>query len=91
MYWLTSFKSGNLDDIDYRRRVIDTLLNSVYVFDNPDGGRKLVFTFNLSGQNTSTIECSDIKCSSPPKGSNPNSLFFIKHTFGFVVIVEEVG
>lgn len=91
MYWLTSFKSGNLDDIDYRRRVIDTLLNSVYVFDNPDGGRKLVFTFNLSGQNTSTIECSDIKCSSPPKGSNPNSLFFIKHTFGFVVIVEEVS
>lgn len=91
MYWLTSFKSGNLDDIDYRRRVIDTLLNSVYVFDNPDGGRKLVFTFNLSGQNTSTIECSDIKCSSPPKGSNPNSLFFVKHTFGFVVIVEEVS
>lgn len=91
MYWLTSFKSGNLDDLDYRRRVIDTLLNSVYVFDNPDGGRKLVFTFNLSGQNTATIECSDIKCSAPPKGSNPNSLFFVKHTFGFVVIVEEVG
>ncbi|MGI6204558.1 MAG: hypothetical protein ACOYJH_04710, partial [Anaerovoracaceae bacterium] len=43
------------------------LLNSLYVFDNPDGGRKLVFTFNLSGQNTSTIECSDIRGTSPPR------------------------
>ena len=91
IYWLASFKSGDIDDMDYRRRVIDTLLNSIYVFDTPDGGRKLVFTFNLSGQNTSTIKCSDIRGTSPPKGSNPNTqFFFVKHTFGFVVIVDGV-
>lgn len=27
----------------------------------------------------------------PPKGANPNSLFFVKHCFGFVLIVEEVS
>lgn len=67
IYWLTSFKSGDIDDADYRRSVVDTLLNSLYVFDNPDGGRKLVFTFNLSGQNTSTVMCSDIKGLSAPE------------------------
>ena len=25
------------------------------------------------------------------KGANPNSLFFVKHCFGFVVHIEEVG
>jgi len=26
--------------------------------------------------------------SSPPKSANPNSVFFIKHTFGFVYRIE---
>lgn len=33
----------------------------------------------------------ELRGTSPSKGSNPNSLFFVKHTFGFVTIVEEVG
>lgn len=91
MYWLLSFKSGNINDNEYRRRVIDTLVNSVYVYDDGDNGRRIVLTFNISGQNTATISCSDIACSAPPKGANPNSLFFVKHCFGFVLIVEEVS
>ena len=27
----------------------------------------------------------------PPNSANPNTLFFIKHCFGFVVNIEEVG
>lgn len=67
MFWLLSFKSGDINDIDYRRRVIDTLVNSVYVYDDGDKGRRIVFTFNISGQNTATISCSDIACSAPPQ------------------------
>lgn len=67
MYWLTSFKSGDINDMDYRRRVIDTLVNSVYVYDDGSKGRRIVFTFNISGQNTATISCSDIGCSAPPR------------------------
>ena len=68
IYWLTSFKSGNIESEDYRRRVIDTLVNSVYVFDSDDGkGRKIVFTFNISGENTATLTVSDIECFGVPK------------------------
>ena len=67
MYWLYSFKSGNIDDVEYKRRVIDTLVNSVYVYDEGDKGRRIVFTFNISGQNTATLSCSDIACFAPPQ------------------------
>lgn len=67
VYWLLSFKSGDINDIEYRRRVIDTLVNSVYIYDDGDKGRRIVLTFNVSGQNTATISCSDIACSAPPK------------------------
>ena len=90
VYWLLSFKSGDIQDTEYQRRVIDTLVNSVYVYDDGDKGRKLVLAFNISGQNTATISCSDIACSAPPKGANPNTLFFVKHCFGFVLILEDI-
>ncbi|HIT33852.1 MAG TPA: hypothetical protein IAC31_04385, partial [Candidatus Faecousia intestinigallinarum] len=67
MYWLLSFKSGDVTDREYQRRVIDTLVNSVYVYDEGDKGRRIVFMFNISGQNTATLSCSDIACFAPPK------------------------
>lgn len=90
MYWLLSFKNGDVTDREYQRRIIDTLVNSVYVYDEGDKGRKIVITFNLSGQNTATLSCSDIACFAPPKGANPNTLFFVRHCFGLVMIIEEV-
>lgn len=75
MYWLYSFKSGDIDDIEYRRRVIDTLVNSVYVYDDGKKGRRIVFTFNISGQNTATLSCSDIACAAPPEEEASNSSF----------------
>ena len=73
-YWLTSFKSGNVDDEDYQRRVIDTLVNSVYVYDDEDGGKRIVLTFNLSGNNTATLTSSDIECYAPPKEIRRNTV-----------------
>ena len=49
MYWLVSFKSGDINGMNYRHRVIDTLVNSVYVYDDGSKGRRIVFTFNISG------------------------------------------
>ena len=65
MYWLTSFKSGDIQDIEYQRRVIDTLVNSVFLYDTDNGGRKIVLTFNVSGSNTLTITSSDIEGTAP--------------------------
>lgn len=67
VYWLTSFKSGDIQDIEYQRRIIDTLVNSVFIYDDDGNGRKIVLTFNISGNNTLTIECSDIEGIAPPK------------------------
>ena len=84
MYWLESFKRGDIEDVEYQRRIIDTLVNSVYVYDDGDKGRKLVLTFNISGNNTLTISSSDIERTAPPNKKNPN-LFPIGEGFGFFV------
>ena len=73
VYWLLSFKNGDINDVNYKRRVIDTLVNSVYVYDEGEKGRRFVFTFNISGQNTAILSCSDIACCAPPK--NHRSLY----------------
>ena len=65
MYWLESFKRGDIEDVEYQRRIIDTLVNSVYVYDDGDKGLKLVLTFNISGNNTLTISSSDIERTAP--------------------------
>ena len=90
-FWLHSFKDGDLSDMEYKRRIIDIFVNSVYLYDEGDKGRKIVITFNISGENTTTISCSDIECSAPPKGAYPNTLFFVKQCFGYVIYVEEVS
>lgn len=71
MYWLESFKRGDIKDVEYQRRIIDTLVNSVYVYDDGDKGRKLVLTFNISGNNTLTISSSDIERTAPPAQRKP--------------------
>lgn len=76
MYWLESFKMGDMEDVEYQRRIIDTLVNSVYVYDDGDKGRKLVLTFNISGNNTLTISSSDIERTAPLPASIPKSRFF---------------
>ena len=91
VYWLLSFKSGDIQDTEYQRRVIDTLVNSVYVYDDGDKGRKLVLTFNISGQNTATISCSDLHHLVGQNTQYPNTLFFVKHCFGFVLKLEDIG
>lgn len=61
-FWLTSFvNNGNVNDVEYQQRIIDTLVNRIFVFDTDDGGRKIVITYNVSGNLSSTITLSDIK------------------------------
>jgi hypothetical protein len=92
IHWLTSFKRGNIDDEEYRRRVIDTLVNSIYIYDLEGGnGRRIVFTFNISGDNSSTLTVSDIECFGVPNCANPNPFFYVKHCFGFVIEIEDMG
>ena len=69
MRWIGQFKYGDADSIEYRKRIIDTFVNAVFLFDD-----KLVITYNFKG-GTETITLkdieaaygSDLKAVSPPK------------------------
>lgn len=68
--WISRFKHGNPDDPEYRRQIVDTFVNAVYVYDD-----RLVFTYNFKdGTETITkkeIEeafSSDLSESAPPSG-----------------------
>lgn len=50
--WISRFKYGKVDDPEYQRQIIDTFINSIYVFDD-----RLVFTYNFKdGTETLTLE-----------------------------------
>ena len=53
--WISRFKYGSIDDESYRKEIIDTFLNSVFVYDD-----KLVFTYNYR-DGTETLTLQDIE------------------------------
>ena len=67
--WISRFKYGNINDKAYQREMIDTFLNSVYVYDD-----KIVFTYNFRDHSeTVTLDeieyvfCSDVNDCPPPE------------------------
>ena len=79
IFFLERFKGGNPEDPEYCRRLVDTFVNSIWLYDD-----KLVLTYNFSGEkNKVTLEmvdaaldgcasgCSDKACATPPK--NPTA------------------
>ena len=67
--WIGQFKYGDVNSREYQKRIIDTFVNSLYLFDD-----RLVITYNFKG-GTETITLkdveaaygSDLKAVSPPK------------------------
>ena len=50
--WISKYKYGNINDLDYRKEIIDTFVNSVFVYDD-----KLVLTYNYKdGSQTLTLQ-----------------------------------
>ena len=93
IFWLERFKDGNVESLDFKRKVIDALVNSVHVYDTNGGnGRRFVFTWNLSANNTSTVNVSDIDAYAPPKNAYSNQFFIIgEFVFGCVYEIEDIG
>lgn len=57
VYWLEKFRDGDIQDDNFKRRLLDTLINSVTVWDEPDG-YKVVIGYNLTSCPTKTLNCS---------------------------------
>lgn len=67
LYFLEQFTQGSIEDENYRKRIVDLLVNSVIVYedDDPDHYRFLI-TWNLDGTKPKTIECACTASSTPP-------------------------
>jgi len=77
--WISRYKVGNINDKDYQKEIIDTFLNSIYVYDD-----RLVFTYNYrDGTETLTLNeieaafSSDLKDFAPPKEKPPVRVAFL--------------
>ena len=53
--WINQFKYGDADSIEYQKRIIDTFVNAIYLFDD-----KIVIAYNFKG-GTETITMKDIE------------------------------
>lgn len=56
--WLSEFKNGDIEDENFRRHVIDLMVNSVTVWDEPDGF-KITTAYNLTSNKTKTFRVSE--------------------------------
>lgn len=88
VYWLRSFKNGDIDDESYQRRIIDTLVNSVFIYDDDDGTARLVLNFNTSSNNNVTIKVSDTTSLAIPMCTYPNPYFVTSTHIGYVFSVK---
>jgi len=72
IWWLSKFLEGDIQDEEFRRQLIDLLVNSVTVWDELDGWFKITTVYNLVDQNTQTFRVkadssSDLRGQTPPK------------------------
>lgn len=70
--WLSQFLDGDIEDEEFRRQIIDLLVNSVTVWDEPDGYYKVTAVYNLTDERTKSFrikveERSDLRSQLPPK------------------------
>ena len=62
IFWLTRFKDGNVEDFEFKRALINTLVNAVYIYDAKEGDdRKVVIALNIKNSHTKRLESSDIQ------------------------------
>ena len=77
-YWLTKFQNSDIENEDCRRRIIDLLVNSVTVWDEPDG-YKITTAYNLTSHKTKTFRVGNDANSPPVNG------------FGFKELSSTIG
>ena len=87
IYWLESFRKGDVNNEDYRKRVVDTLLHSVYVYDTDNGGKKFVLNFNTSSNNVAEAEVFGYNASDSTKNAITEHLIMTNYNV-FTYVIE---
>ena len=92
IFWLESFRNGDVSDKKYKQRIIDTLIHSVYVYDldDDDDGRKrkrFVLKFNTSSNNTADVTVFDHSVFSSTKYAMVEPIVIIDFSL-FAYVIE---
>lgn len=93
IFWLEKFKNGNIEDEQFRRQLIDLLVNSVTVWDEPDGFR-VTTAYNLTSCASKTFRISgDTASGSDMRGHTPPPMKQTVYTACFIVSfrVKDIG
>lgn len=66
VFWLSKFRAGDINDFDYKRSVINALVNSVFVYDDKEKGndnhkKKIVIAVNLKNVPVKVLTRSDVQ------------------------------
>ena len=59
IFWLSQFSEGDINDEKFRRQLIDLMVNSVTVWDLPDGDFEITTAYNLTSCKSSTFKASE--------------------------------
>ena len=59
IFWLSQFTEGDINDEKFRRQLIDLMINSVTVWDLPDGDFEITTAYNLTSCKAKTFKASD--------------------------------
>jgi hypothetical protein len=86
-FWLDKFCKGDTKSPTYRKRIVDTLVHKIFVYDLPGGGTRLIIFCNLSNEQPIEVSCSDIVGYAPPNKQYPNTITL----FGCVGFCVEVS
>lgn len=87
LFYIEKYRNINVNDLESRKRLIDTFVNSIYLYDD-----KIVYTFNYKDgtKSVSLAELeeylsSDLECTTPPNQNNSNisRVIIIREGFGF--------
>ncbi|OLU40428.1 hypothetical protein BO224_05400 [Erysipelotrichaceae bacterium NYU-BL-E8] len=61
VFWLEKFRAGDINDFDYKKAVINSLVNSVYLFDEEKGNdAKMIIALNIENVPAKKLTRSDV-------------------------------
>lgn len=91
IYWLEQFRKGDINNREYKKTIINSLLHSVYVYDTDNGGKRIVLNFNTSANNQAEIKGSYTDYLLHQKTSIRTPIYIVDYSmFSYVIEIERV-
>ena len=92
VFWLESFRKGDIDDIEYKKRIIYAFVHSVVVYDTDGGGRrKIVLNFNTTNNHQAEVEVFNLSNICSTNAPKVELLYMSNYAvFSYVIEIESM-